>query len=80
MYLNVFNNDLLFPCKGFLSLNNLPTVVKVVCCRQVLHLFMSTGLKFCADSYVDICAFPCLHVDRFMQLWSNVFLCRDIQS
>ena len=27
-----------------LSLNNLPTVVKVVCCRQVLRLFVSTGL------------------------------------
>ena len=79
MYLNAFNNDLI-PREGFLSLNNLPTVVKVVCCRQVLHLFMSTGLKFCAVFYVDICAFPCLHVYRFMQLWSIVFLCRDIQS
>ena len=44
MYLNVFNNDLIFPRKGFLSLNNLPTVVKVVCCRQILRLFVSTGL------------------------------------
>ena len=42
--LNVFNNDLIFPRKGFLSLNNLPTAVKVVCCRQVLRLFVSTGL------------------------------------
>ena len=40
MYLNAFNNDLI-PREGFLSLNNLPTVV---CCRQVLRLFMSTGL------------------------------------
>ena len=31
MYLNAFNNDLI-PREGFLSLNNLPTVV---CCRQV---------------------------------------------
>ena len=44
MYLNVFNNDLIFPRKGFLSLNNLLTVVKVLCCRQVLRLFVSTGL------------------------------------
>ena len=44
MYLNAFNNDLIFPRKGFLSLNNFPTVVKVVCCRQVLRLFVSTGL------------------------------------
>ena len=34
MYFNVLNNDLIFPRKGFLSLNNLPTVV---CCRQVLR-------------------------------------------
>ena len=44
MYLNAFNNDLI-PREGFLSLKNLPTVV---CCRQVLRLFMSTGLYiFC---------------------------------
>ena len=40
MYLNAFNNNLI-PREGFLLLNNLPTVV---CCRQVLRLFMSTGL------------------------------------
>ena len=40
MYLNAFNNNLI-PREGFLSLNNLETVG---CCRQVLRLFMSTGL------------------------------------
>ena len=38
MYLNAFNNDLI-PREGFLSLNNLPTVVGVVCCRQIYTPF-----------------------------------------
>ena len=52
MYLNAFNNDLI-PREGFLSLNNLPTVV---CCRQVYKRF--------ALFYVDIRAFP-FNIDRF---------------
>ena len=49
-------------------------------CRQVLRLFMSTGLRFCAF-LCRYLRFPCLHVERFMQLWSNVFsMWRDIQS
>ena len=54
MYLNIFNNDLI-PRQGFLSLNNLPTVV---CCRQVLRLFMSTGLRFCALFMSIFALFP----------------------
>ena len=42
MYFNAFNNDLISR-EGFLSLNNLP-LPTVLCCRQVLRLFMSTGL------------------------------------
>ena len=49
-------------------------------CRQVLRLFISTCLLFSAFLCRYLRCFPCLHVDRFMQLWSNVFLCRDIQS
>ena len=36
----LLNNDLI-PREGFLSLNELLTVV---CCQQALRLFMSTGL------------------------------------
>ena len=59
MYLNAFNNYHI-PREGFLLLNNLPTVV---CCRQVLRLFMSTALyRFCAF-LCRLLHFPCLHVD-----------------
>ena len=51
IYLNAFNNDLILR-EGFLTLNNLSTVV---CCPHILRLFMSTGLRFCA-----------FLVDRFM--------------
>ena len=34
--------------------------------RQVLRLFMWTGLRVFALFYVDICVFPCLHVGTFI--------------
>ena len=75
MYLNAFNNDLI-PREGFLSLNNLPTVV---CCRQVFKRF--------ALFYVDICAFPfvfdrfkfsCFSMSTSTGLRFHVFLCRQV--
>ena len=62
MLLNVFNNDLI-PCEGFLSLNDLPTIV---CCRQVLRLFVSTGLY-------RFWAFLCRHL-RFSMSTFALFL------
>ena len=87
MYLNVFNNDLIFPRKGFLSLNNLPTVVKVVCCRQVLRCLCRQVYKGFALFYVDICAFPFVFlcfmlfyvdIDRSTGLRFHAFLCRQV--
>ena len=43
MYLNAFNNDLI-PREGFLSLNNLPTVV---CCRWLEDKSNNSSIETC---------------------------------
>ena len=87
MYLNVFNNYLIFSGKAFLSLNNLPTVDKVVCHRQVCVCLCRQVYKAFALFYVAICAFPVVFlcfmlfyvdIDRSTGLMFHAFLCRQV--
>ena len=88
MYLNVFNNYLIFPRKAFLSLNNLPTVDKVVCHRQVCVCLCRQVYEGFALFYVAIFSFPFVFlcfmlfyvdIDRSTGLRFHAFLCRYLR-
>ena len=67
MYLNVFNNDLIFPRKGFLSLDNLPTVVK--------GCLLSTGFALvCVDRFIKVLRFS-MSIFALFPVYMSTCLC-----